>query len=484
MESFRFAPRCERLDGPLARLSPFESLVRLAPEVERPILFEGTGSGTSLLVFDPLPLETPATLAELERALACLVPLGALPPGFPDRFHGGFAGALAYELGSAEDPALPLPADPWGFPRIVGGLYTDFLVKDERSGANWLCLGETSGDARAPFAERRERILALLARERAPAPALAPLGPLVRRTPRAAYLAAIERVQEAIRRGDVYQVNLSHRFERAVRGDPLVLYARLRALHPAPYLGYARFDEGAILSASPELLLEFGADERGAFALTQPIKGTLARGKDPADDRARAARLAASAKDLAELAMIVDLERNDLGRIARAGGVEVLDFPHLLSTISVHHLAADVRARPRPGVGAVECLRALFPGGSVTGAPKLASMEMIAALEGEGRGFAYGSLFFLDVRGRACANLLIRTLLWRPRPDLGAGAGELTFRVGGGITLPSDPALEEEETLAKGEALMRVLEPAAADGAEPGADPDRVWLSPRADVLF
>jgi anthranilate/para-aminobenzoate synthase component I len=162
--------------------------------------------------------------------------------------------------------------------------------------------------------------------------------------------------------------------------------------------------------------------------------------------------------------MIVDLERNDLGRIARAGGVRVEGFPTLASYASVHHLMADVVAWPRAGIDAVACLASLFPGGSVTGAPKLRSMEAIAALEGEGRGFAYGALVALDTRGHMRANLLIRTLIWRPRTARGALRGEVTFRVGGGITWGSDPDLEEREAEAKGVLLARALE-----GTPPGS---------------
>jgi anthranilate/para-aminobenzoate synthase component I len=157
--------------------------------------------------------------------------------------------------------------------------------------------------------------------------------------------------------------------------------------------------------------------------------------------------------------MIVDLERNDLGRIAVPGGVAVSGFPTLESYASVHHLAADVVARVRPDVDAVACLAALFPGGSVTGAPKLRSMEVIAELEQEGRGFAYGALVALDTRGALTASLLIRTLIWRAR-----GGGEVTFRVGGGITWGSDAAAEEAEAAAKGVLLARALE-----GQEAGA---------------
>ena len=196
---------------------------------------------------------------------------------------------------------------------------------------------------------------------------------------------------------------------------------------------------------------------QGHVARTRPIKGTAPRGESPAEDAASRARLLASDKDLAELAMIVDLERNDLGRVAEAGGVEVRGFPTLESYASVHHLVADVRARLRPDATAVDVIGALFPGGSITGAPKLRSMEAIAALEVEGRGFFTGSLGFVDARGRASFNILIRTLVHRETDD----GREVSFHVGGGITWRSDPALEDAETRHKADGMLRALAPHA-----------------------
>jgi len=286
-------------------------------------------------------------------------------------------------------------------------------------------------------------------------------GALVRHVPAAEHVRRVEAVRAHIARGDVYQVNLAHRFSARVRGGPLALYRRLRAVNPAPYMGLLVWEGGALLSASPELLLEYDGGE----ARTRPIKGTRPRDPDPARDRELAAELAGSAKDRAELVMIVDLERNDLGRVARPGGVRVEGLPTLASYARVHHLLADVVARPAPGVDAVDLLAALFPGGSVTGAPKLAAMRLVAELEGEGRGFFCGTLGALDTRGRCRFNLLIRSLLWRPRADDPAG-GEVSFRVGGGITWSSDARAEERETLDKAAGLLAAL---GLDGPGAGA---------------
>jgi para-aminobenzoate synthetase component 1 len=448
---FRFQPRVEPLAGPAAALPLAQLAARLAPGSLA--LLEGWPRGAGILAFAPLPARAPRSLAGLRALHARLEPRPGDP--VPGEFHGGFIGALAYELGSRGTLGLVLPPDPWGLPGLVGGLYVDFLVRDAR-GATYLVLGEDPGDGRASVATRARELGTRLARATR-VESCRPTGPLCALVASAEHARRVRAARALIAAGEIYQANLSLRFERDVRGDPLELHGRLAALHPAPHAAFLRFPRGALLSASPELLLDFGADANGPLARTRPIKGTIARGRDAAEDRARAEALRASEKDLSELAMIVDLERNDLGRTARAGSVRVEGLARVESYASVHHLVADVVARPRAGVDALGCLAALFPGGSVTGAPKLRSMEAIADLEGEGRGFAYGSIVSLDTRGELVASLLIRTLIWRPRAGP-RGAGQVTFRVGGGITWGSEPAAEEAEAAAKGLYLARALE--------------------------
>jgi para-aminobenzoate synthetase component 1 len=419
----------------------------------------GEPARAGLVAFDPLALpEGIDGLPALREFHARLVRDGG--DAVPGPFAGGFAGALAYDLGVAGERALELPAEPFGLPLVVGGLYCDFVVRDERARRAWLVLGEEPGDGRPGVAARREAILAARAAPRARGE-LRP-GAWVRHVGAAEHVRRVERARADIARGDVYQVNLAHRFSAPLEGAPLDLYLRLREVNPAPYMGYCRFGGGALASASPELLLEFD----GRLARTRPIKGTRPRDRDPGRDAELARELLASAKDRAELAMIVDLERNDLGRVAEPGGVWVEDWPRLASYARVHHLLADVVARPKAGVDAFALLAALFPGGSVTGAPKLAAMRVIAELEGEGRGFFCGSLGFVDTRGQAAWNLLIRTLVWRERAD---GRGEVSFRVGGGITWSSDAGAEERETLDKAAGLLDALAPAV------GPRPDVAW---------
>jgi len=457
--TFRFRPRVEPLGAAADALTLGELAARLG---RGPLAWlEGWPRGAGLLAFAPLPARAPRSLAGLRALTARLEPRAG--DAVPGAFHGGFLGALAYELDARTELGLTLPRDPWALPPLVGGLYVDFLVRDAR-GATFLVLGEEPGDGRPAVVARARAIRARLARPAAAA-TCRPAGPLLRLVASAEHARRVSQVRAWIAEGEIYQANLSLRFEREVEGDPLALHRRLLALHPAPHAAFLRFGRGALLSASPELLLDFGRDGEGALARTRPIKGTIARATDPAADRARAAALLASEKDRSELAMIVDLERNDLGRTALPGSVRVEGLARLESYASVHHLVADVLARPRPGVDALACLAALFPGGSVTGAPKLRSMEAIAELEGEGRGFAYGSILALDTRGELVASLLIRTLLWRPRPARGRGAGQVTFRVGGGITWGSEPAAEEAEAEAKGLYLARALDGSGPAGA-------------------
>jgi para-aminobenzoate synthetase component I len=414
----------------------------------------------SLVAFNPIERLAPPCAIPALRAFCAELQAGDTTC-VPGPFHGGFIGAFSYDLGVAGEEQC-LPRDAWHSPLVIGGLYTDFIVRDEQAERAWLVLADDPGDERPSVDERRAEVLIALAQTSHPPRATTPIE-LVRHTSPAEHRARVERIRERIACGDLYQANLAHRSTARVLQDPVEIYARLRAVNPAPYMGYLAWDagmahaaddfpRGALLSASPELLLEFD----GTLARTRPIKGTAPRGATPVLDRELAAGLVASAKDRAELAMIVDLERNDLGRCARAGRVWVEDFPRLESYASVHHLSADVVAEVRAGVDATDLLAALFPGGSITGAPKLAAMELIAAEEHEGRGMFCGALGFVDTRGHAQFNILIRTLVWRPHAQQ---AGEVAFHVGGGITWSSDPAAEERETLDKGAALVHALQP-------------------------
>ena len=434
----------------------------------------------SLVAFDPFDdfgqdtASAPRSLEELEDRLSAF----ELTPGAQEScdalpFAGGFIGALAYELG-AYGEKLELPPPVWPVPPIVGGLYGDWILFEHGpSPRTTLYLSEGAGGAPGP-ASILERYASVVDDLRVGAPAALPIrsGGLRRPTSTDEHKARVEGARAKIAEGEIYQANVAHRMVAETAAQDVDLFLELRRVNAAPYMGFCRFsfdgDEraGAILSASPELLLELGPDGGGGgrVARTRPIKGTIGRGQTPRDDEAAREKLLASKKDRAELAMIVDLERNDLGRIAEPGGVEVKGFPSIETYASVHHLVADVVARVRPGASALDVVASLFPGGSITGAPKLRSMEVIADLEGEGRGFFTGSLGFVDLRGRVLLNILIRTLIFAAREPEDGGGASVSFHVGGGITWSSVAADEDQETLLKAEGLLRGL---GVSGSEP-----------------
>jgi para-aminobenzoate synthetase component 1 len=263
----------------------------------------------------------------------------------------------------------------------------------------------------------------------------------------AEYRRRVEHVLEYLRAGDAYQVNLSHRLHAHIgTHDALPLYLRLRALAPAPLGAYLAADSGTVLCNSPELFLR----ARPGFVETRPIKGTRKRGTDADEDARLADELRASAKDAAEHLMIVDLLRNDLGRVAKTGSVEVDGFSRLLTLPTVQHLVSTVRAKVSLDAPLAETLAAMLPGGSITGAPKLRAVEVIDELEGTRRGVYCGAIGWLGPSGSCDLALAIRTAVVRD--------GELTLGVGGGIVADSVPDDELAETRIKAQAFLRALE--------------------------
>jgi len=263
--------------------------------------------------------------------------------------------------------------------------------------------------------------------------------------PRDAYLRAVGKIKWHIEAGDIYQANLCQRFEVRFEGDPYEAYRALVARCPAPHAAFVEVGHFALGSVSPETFLRGVADE----IETVPIKGTRARGETPEADRSAADELRSSAKDRAELLMIVDLERNDLGRVCRVGSVAVDELAGLRSFPTMHHLVARVRGRLRCGVELRELLAATFPGGSITGAPKIRAMQVLRELEPVARGPFTGGLFWLGDDGSLDSSILIRSLVISgDRCYVGAG---------GGVVADSDPEQEWHESNHKARALTRVL---------------------------
>ena len=275
----------------------------------------------------------------------------------------------------------------------------------------------------------------------------------------AAYQRAVGRCIEYIAAGDIFQVNLSQRFERRLDDDPLHVYRILRRRNPAWYASYLRFRshdaDCAVLSSSPELFLRV----RGRHVVTRPIKGTRPRVGHRSIDEAAKADLLASPKDNAELAMIVDLLRNDLGRVCRFGSIRVAEPRRLETHPTVFHLVATVEGMLRDEVGPAELLRATFPGGSITGAPKIRAMEIIDELESVARGVYTGCIGIACVDGSCEWNIVIRTIV--------CDGGRALLQVGGGIVADSDPYDEYRETLDKARAMLEAMAEARCAAPRP-----------------
>ena len=262
---------------------------------------------------------------------------------------------------------------------------------------------------------------------------------------REGYHRAVERALEHIAAGNIYQVNLAQRFRVGPAPEAAALYRALRLESPAPFSSLVTTAAAAIVSSSPERFFEI----RGDRIETWPIKGTRPRGAIEVEDLALAAALRGSAKDRAENVMIVDLERNDLGRICEVGSVRVTSLCEVQSYANVHHLVSRVEGRLRGDAGAVEIIRAMFPGGSITGAPKIRAIEIIDELEPTRRGVYTGAIGYWDVSGSCDWNIAIRTIV--------VEGGVASFHAGGAIVADSTPEGEYEETLVKARGMMRAL---------------------------
>jgi para-aminobenzoate synthetase component 1 len=260
------------------------------------------------------------------------------------------------------------------------------------------------------------------------------------------YIKAVDRVREYIAAGDVFQVNLSQRFESDLPYPPYELYKRLRRVNPAPFASYLNFQGVSIVSASPERFLKV----QGDLVETRPIKGTRPRGRDAVEDQSLAQELTYSVKDRAENVMIVDLERNDLGRVCRYGTVKVAELAILETFPTVFHLTSTIVGKLRRGKSNIDLLKATFPGGSITGAPKVRAMEIIDELEPTKRSVYTGSIGYLGFNEDLDINIVIRTFLIKE--------GKAYFQVGGGIIYDSDPEAEYMETLDKAKALIQALQ--------------------------
>jgi len=357
-------------------------------------------------------------------------------------FAGGWFLYLGYELAEEIEPRLRLPQS--NHVRALAWRMHGAIVRDRVTGA--VALHAESGVARRMRRELHADLDAL------PPPATANRGARdgvldVEEEPAEVFLRGVERILDAIGRGDVYQANLSRGWSaRLPAGRPASdLYRRLRDANPAPFSGIARLPGFTLLSSSPERLVRV----RGCTASTRPIAGTRPRGDSVATDARLRTELQLNEKERAEHVMLVDLERNDLGRICRGGTVQVDEYMTIETYATVHHIVSNVRGELRDGVTPGETIAAMFPGGTITGCPKVRCMELLAEVEGTPRDAYTGSMGYLGCDGSLDLNILIRTLAVSERG--------IEFRTGAGIVADSRPEFELAETRAKARGLLRAL---------------------------
>lgn len=352
-------------------------------------------------------------------------------------FHGGWFAFFAYELAAEIEPKLQLfPDKRW--PVACATRFPAAVIRDHRDDSTWLASEDACllDDMAADIA----------AVEALPELSSIPLG-TSREEDAARYEAMVERVVRYIFDGDVFQANVSRPWTTPVNGnvEHWEIYAKLRRANPAPFAALVSWGDQAIISSSPERLVEI----RGDAVQTRPIAGTRPRSTDPAKDQELLEELIAHPKERAEHIMLIDLERNDLGRIAVPGSVEVNELMAIESYAHVHHIVSNVRAKRRAGTSSTDVIAAVFPGGTITGCPKVRCMEIIAELEQAPRTAYTGSLGYFNLDGSGDFNILIRTLM--------RDHDTISFRAGAGIVADSIPAREVDETRAKARGMLLAL---------------------------
>lgn len=426
-----------------------ESVVHGTPAARYDILFAFPGA--TLELADLTTLRGPMVegmdfLAQLDRWWSAeQQPRETAASAMP--FRGGWFVYLGYELAAQIEPSLRLPGIRSGLPVAFATRIPAAIVRDHLTQSIHLIAEPGSEDL---LARMREDIAALekSAPEKSAGPASAAWpGITLQEDAPQEFLDGVERILRYIREGDVFQVNLSRlwrgRFQTPI--DAAQIYRRLREHNPAPFAGLACHGASAIISSSPERLVQV----RGGVVATRPIAGTRPRHENHASDGLDAAALLAHPKERAEHVMLIDLERNDLGRVCVPGSVRVDELMSVESYAHVHHIVSGVRGELRPGTTPGEVLRAVFPGGTITGCPKVRCMEIIAELERIPRGAYTGAMGYLNRDGDMDFNILIRTLIKE--------GDDISLRAGAGIVADSSPQRELEETRAKARGLLRAL---------------------------
>jgi anthranilate synthase component 1 len=391
-------------------------------------------------------------LVHIEDELRRLKPVHV--PGLP-RFHGGAVGYLAYEVARFYEK-LPMPeADPQGLPESVF-MFTDTLLVFDHLQHNIKVVSHArlDGDIEASYRQAIFKIEELVARLAKPLAQLPYTGSRVPKVERSLssnkteeeFRRGVEKAKEYIVKGDTYQIQFSQRFTRTTDAHPFEVYRALRTVNPSPYMYYLELGELHVVGASPEMLIRV---EDGVIE-THPIAGTRRRGRDAADEERMAAELQSSEKERAEHIMLVDLARNDLGRVCEAGSVQVTSLMAIERYSHVMHMVSHVVGKLRRDVSTYDAMRAYFPHGTVTGAPKIRTMEIIAELEQERRGGYGGCVGYFDMSGNCDTALSIRTIWMKP--------GVAYIQAAGGVVYDSTPEEEYMESGNKARAMMRAIE--------------------------
>jgi anthranilate synthase component 1 len=404
-------------------------------------------------------VDDPLTAVEAELSRFKVVPIAGLP-----RFTGGAVGYLAYETVRYFEPRVPsAQEDPLGLPEAVF-LFTDTLLVFDHLQHKIKVVGHfrLDGDIEASYRQAAWRIEELVGRlekpleklpYRAGAEGVAAPQPVRSNMTREEHAAAVLKAKEYIVAGDIIQVVLSQRFQRPTPAHPFDVYRALRTINPSPYMYYLDLGEVQVVGTSPEMLVRV---DEGKIDY-HPIAGTRRRGATPAEDMALEEELRNDEKERAEHVMLLDLGRNDVGRVSEAGSVQVPQVMDIERYSHVMHLVSHVTGRLRPGLTPYDALRACFPAGTVSGAPKIRAMEIIAELERDRRGPYAGAVGYFDLSGNLDTAITIRTILMKD--------GIAHVQSGGGIVYDSDPAAEYAETENKAMAMMRAIEQAEAQAS-------------------
>jgi anthranilate synthase component 1 len=423
------------------------AVVRARGEEVEVLVPDGSGFRVSARTRAPEPLRF------LDDYLAKVAP--AVPPGLP-RFFGGAVGWLGYDVVRSFERLPATKPDDLGIPELCFAITDTVVIFDNLRGTlKVVAAAEVAGDPGRSYDDACARIDAILERLARPAPPLRPLDPAPPATlpeprstlARAAYEAGVRRIQEYILAGDAFQVVYSQRFEVA-RGDvdPFDVYRALRVTNPSPYMFHLEFPEATVTGASPETLVRFDAGE----VEVRPIAGTRRRGATPEEDAALEAELCSDPKERAEHVMLIDLGRNDIGRVSAPGSVRLTEVMTVERYSHVMHLTSSARGRVRPGTRPADVVRAAFPAGTLSGAPKIRAMEIIEELEPARRGIYGGAVGYVSYTGNMDLAIAIRTLVSK--------GDTIHVQAGAGIVADSVPSAEHAECVNKARAVVSAVE--------------------------